>query len=1476
MLEDQLKTSVKISSVDFRPINKILLNDVFITDLNKDTLLYSKTIKASLFWFNREENSLILQRVSLDNALLNFYTDSTGAMNLTSLLDKLSSDTSSTEGGESMGIEIRNLSLINSTFRLSEFNPPVVDFGINFSDLNLRNMNLDARDFGMFGDTIRLTINSLSFKEKSGFNAENLRSEFSMSSKHIAFDKLRVKAEGSNLQLPYLRLNFDGWDKLSDFFNGVKLDIDIRQSYLTTNFLSYFVPELQNLELGFAIKGKIKGPLSDIRGRNIVLSTGTQTILSTNFNISGLPDIEQSMMRVDIKELSTSYYDLVSIKEKGKNTPLIDLPSDLAHLQKITYRGNFTGYLNNFVADGSLTSAIGQLFLDLSIKPDVSENTEFNGQISVNNIDLGILSGSSSLGKVSLDALVKGVSDKKANISAYTDATIHKLEANKYEYSNIKITGNLTNRTYIGSIFLDDPNCKLNFLGKLDFSDTIPVFDFSAFVPKIDLVKLHLNTTDSISQTSFLFTAKFQGSNLDNSKGEIKIVNSYYKNQNGDFKLSDIVINADNNADSKVISLKSEFAEGELRGKYNYSNIFEGLQNLMYIYLPALKPNQEESKPTVAAAVVSNPEFNDYIIKFRLKKTRKITEVVAPDIQFTENTSIFGIFNPDLQTLTLKVKIPEIAFGSNIFKDISIDGITKDSIFEASITTPVIDLGGSLIKNLHLNSIISNNKLDFSFGWDNKMTSRNLGEIKALVDFNPSSLKNESIAEIHFKPSNFIINDSVWNIQPSTIRVDTNNIIINNFNIENQQQALSINGNISEYFQDSIMLNLKNIDLSNLNFYMQTLGYKLSGRIGGYAKVSGILKNPTLFADIGINKMVVNTREIGNVQFNSEWYNTEKRLAINLLNTKNDTVTFDLKGDIYTETSKMDFKINIQQLLLVHLEPFLQGNLSNLAGSLRGNLRITGTTDKPNVNGNINIDKGKLTVDFMMTKYTINDHIDFENSDIVFNNFKIQDSHHKTAMVNGKIKTSFFNDISLNLNISPDNFQCLNTKEKDNELFYGTVYASGLVSVTGKLDDLLVNIGVRTEPKTILYLPLTSTGTVAENNFITFTNSNTDDIYIEETIVLPPEQASNMLLNFDLQVTPEAEVQIIIDKKMGDIIKASGSGNLKMEVNPATEVFKIYGDYIIEKGDYLFTLQGVINKKFKIEEGSSISWSGDPIDANMNIKAVYKVKTALYQLLMSDDERYKSRVPVDCQILLTQKLMAPGIKFNIDVPTADSETKALISSALSTEESINKNFLSLLVINSFLPPDISTIGGTTQQTDENSSLGSGISNTVSEMLSNQLSNWLSQWSKSFDIGLNYRPGSPSSEVSSDEVELAISTQLFNDRVTINGNVDMGSRNTSSPIAGDFNMDVKLNKSGKLRFKAFARTNDELIKTEQNQYTTGAGILYREEFNNLYDLLHRVKHTFKQEEIQIPLEEDEPDTKRDSTVTSTEEIKFVEI
>jgi hypothetical protein len=260
----------------------------------------------------------------------------------------------------------------------------------------------------------------------------------------------------------------------------------------------------------------------------------------------------------------------------------------------------------------------------------------------------------------------------------------------------------------------------------------------------------------------------------------------------------------------------------------------------------------------------------------------------------------------------------------------------------------------------------------------------------------------------------------------------------------------------------------------------------------------------------------------------------------------------------------------------------------------------------------------------------------------------------------------------------------------------------------------------------------------------------------------------------------------------------------------------------------------VINKRFKIEPGGKINFNGSPMDASVDLEAIYTLRAAPYNLYPENDEtkeKLKKRIPVECHLILQGELGSPTISTGILLPTADPETRNLLENSTSTDEELMRQFLSLLVINNFY--SVSGFG-----TQDLGTTGNIAGVTASELLSNQLSNWLSQISDDFDIGINYRPGD---EVTSDEVEVALSTQLLNDRVIISGNVDVGGQNPSEGdnpnIMGDFDVEFRL--TDNISIIAFNRARDELL-FETAPYKQGVGISYKEEFDNLSQLMNRYK------------------------------------
>jgi hypothetical protein len=321
-------------------------------------------------------------------------------------------------------------------------------------------------------------------------------------------------------------------------------------------------------------------------------------------------------------------------------------------------------------------------------------------------------------------------------------------------------------------------------------------------------------------------------------------------------------------------------------------------------------------------------------------------------------------------------------------------------------------------------------------------------------------------------------------------------------------------------------------------------------------------------------------------------------------------------------------------------------------------------------------------------------------------------------------------------------------------------------------------------------------------------------------------------LNFDLEVTPDAEVQMIFDPTVGDILKGKGSGDLKMQINTLGK-FNMYGNYTVEEGEYLFTLLNVINRKFTIEYGGTVVWNGDPLDAVINLKAIYRTKASLSELLPQSSDQSASKTTVDCLILMTGKLMSPNIQYDIYLPNAEESTREKVKNAINTSDELNKQFSSLLVLNSFMPNE----SGKALGFGSSSPYGNAAGVNASEFLSNQLSHWLSQISSDVDFNFNYRTDR---KLKSDEVEVAMSTQLLNDRLTIYGNLGVptnAAAQTSSKFVGDVDIDYKITKSGKLRIKAFNHSNEGQISL-LSPYTQGFGLVYKEEFNTFGELWKR--------------------------------------
>ncbi len=1419
-MSEKLKTEVSIGGVDISLFNSVILKEVFISDQKKDTLLFVKNIAVTVKDINFSTQTIDIKRVKLEEPIVNLFLDSLLNMNYSFIIKAFASE-NDTATSMPWSVNIRGLDIENGDFTYKKFDADTSTVGFDYKDIGVSGINVGIRNVKMLGDSLKLNIVNLEGREKCGLNLKNMSSVVLIDTNGIVFTNALINTSSSRISAKKLMFQMKSIDDLDEFVTKVKINTEINHSLIGLRDIAYFSTDLLGLHEKLIFTGKIKGTISDFKAKNARIQYGDNTYISGNFTITGLPDVNETFMILEFSELSTTAEDLqkIPIPPFTKNLTL-SIPIEVKRLGKIYYKGQLTGYTNDFVAFGDLKTGMGNLNTDISIKQDtLSGYTGFKGHLVSEKFDLGsVVNLKNTVGKISLDAKVDGRSRGKT-VNAKIEGIVKDIEFKNYTYQNIKVEGDISESTFEGSLLADDPNLGLSFLGKIDYSSKIPVFNFTADVARIRLGKLHLINYDSLATLSFLLSARFSGDNLDNLLGKIEIFSLKYKSSIINESFGYISVSSENNINGNQILLNSEILDASLTGDVHFSSLMHSLDKVINKYVPSInlvKPSDKAEKVHLFENVFElNVEF---------KNTESIFKEFVPGLIVERKTKIVTKFNSIENNFNVSVLNGNISYSGISAEKPEFKFYTENETLLFDCKTKKLGLAENVnMRNLVLQGFTKNNLGEIGFKWDNPDTVIYKGDVS--LNFKLLKTEGNKIPSLFVEsnPSMIVFSNVDWYINDAKVEVFDSLISIKQLTINHESQYVFANGNISKNPFDTLLVILNQIDLANANLFLNKSGIELNGMISGESHFSGLLGKSKIFANISVENLKVNNEELGNAIINSEWDDLSDNIKISGNTKRGNIKTVDFDGKYFTD-GRIDFHVALDKLRLSIAEPYIRDIMCDLRGIASGDLTVKGTISKPIINGLMHVQKASFMVTYLQTRYNLTTDVTVTPTSFDFKNVDIFDADGNKAVLTGGIKHKNFSDIKFDLSMVTDKFMLLNTTEKDNDLFYGKAYASSVIDITGSPENLSIDVTAKTEKNTKIFIPLSSGSEVSEINYLRFTNS------VKDSLTINAEQKtdiSGIKMNFDVQATPDAEVQIIFDSKMGDVIKGKGNGNLRLEITPTGD-FNMFGDYTIESGDYLFTLQNVINKKFTVEKGGTISWNGNPYMATLDITAAYKLKASLYDLML--DSTYKQRVPVECVLNLRNNLMKPDFIFSIKLPDGDSKPNNVINS-LSNED-VNKQIISLLVLSRFVTPE--SFRGGQQNSDARS--GNVVGLNSSELLSNQLSQWLSQISKDFDIGVNYRPGD---ELTHDEVELALSTQIFNDRVTLNGNVGVGGNQAtqSSNFVGDFEVDVKINKSGKLMVKGFNRSNTDIVN-DTNPYTQGVGLFYKEDFDSFGELLRR--------------------------------------
>lgn len=1452
IISRKLGTRISIDRVDIGLFYRVSLDGFYVEDFQRDTLLYAGRLDARIKSLGLFGGGLVFSRAELSDARFCLRETPDGEMNIKQVVDKLSKKDKARAEGK-FRLEIERLETEGLDFcmeRLEHRNP---SYGVDFADMHLIDIRAELKNFTIDGPVIHTDIGRLAMRERSGFVVEDLAGCLCIANGCIDIREGHIRTAKSNIELPSLSLIGLDWALYKNFVEEVDVTAQVVNTTLSSDDIAYFSPKMKDWHLTLTdLNADVSGPVADMSGSLRSVRTGADTKLSVDFAAQGLPDVGKGHFKADISELTTSAADVdrLAAALTGKN-----LPDEVLRIAKnagkIGLTGKFDGSLTAFAADAALATEIGGATCRLQVSSLRDGCRGVLGDVKTSSLQLGKLLENDLLGPLSLNVHVNGELSSEHS-DAEVSGEILRLGINGYDYDSLRMKGHLVNREFNGLIEARDRNLRFDFRGLLDLNDErMPRYDFALDLEEANLAALGINRRDSVSVLAARIAARAVGRTLDDLNGIIFVRDVSYRYNDRELAADSVVIVGRNSLSDKFIRLRSDFVDADYEGKTSYKEVFTYLQQRFRDYVPMLDggPGWQAQHPDTVELADGYSQLT-----VNVRKINPLVNAVSSGLQIADGSRLQLRINPANDKLSFEAASDYIERGRMLVTRLNLDAHNRGDSLVFAASTEDLYLNGFHMSRVGMSGGAKDNKLELITDF-----ADTLDDVSGRIGFRSEFAHGRGPAgkgiDLRLTPSYISRGEKTWNIYTDGITADTSRIRIDRFRMVNAGQQLLLDGVASRRLQDSVQLTLHNFELAPFSQFTSSMGYRVDGRTNGSATMKAVLGAGEVQADIVVDSISINDLAVPAIWLCSRWDFVQNRAGILVQQRENlDTL---VRGFYAPSQKRYYARATLDSVELSALDPLLKGVIEKTGGNADVDIALRGSGKEATLSGQIAVRDFTTTVDFTQVTYTMpRAVIEVRNNHLTAEGVPLYDPEKNEGLFSIDLNLEHLSNISYSVKVLPKELMVLNTTSKDNDLFYGRIFASGSATIAGSKGGVKMDIVATTEGDSEFYMPLSGQSNVKTADFVTFVTPeqvDTTDYLVRKKLLFQQQgrkkesTGSTMDITMALNVQDNMAFQLVIDPTVGNALKGRGNGMLNLHINPGNGVFEMYGDYTLTEGSYLFTLQNIINKKFIIESGSMIQWTGEPVDARLDINAVYKLKTSLQPLLgemtsSSDDGQNSSRasdrsVPVDCKIHIGGRLSNPQLDFSVVVPVTDIETQAAVASVLNTQEAQAQQFISLVALGTFSNSGSANIGAS-----------AGVA-TGLEMLTNQLSNWFS--TDDYRIILNYRAGS---EMTGDEVDFGFSTNLINNRllVEVEGNYIIDNKqavnNNVSNFMGEAHVTWLIDKSGNLRLKAFTQTIDRFDENQGLQ-ETGLGISYKEDFNNFKDLKQRIRDRFTNKKRQ---------------------------
>lgn len=1326
---------------------------------------------------------------------------------------------------------IDKVELDNFRFRMNNFGPDpgVYDgYGINWDDLDLT-ASLQGRKLRMTGGRVSGTVGRLELTEKSGYRIYRLSGRAKVGMGKTTVEGIQLKDPWSNFRAPLYSMSYENTGSFAKYVDSVRMQLRSVKGRLSAKTISYFAPGLKDLKLDLDVAElSAEGYVNDLKLSSL-RATEPESGVKADIrgSLTGLPNMPSSIADLCVKQLEFTSAGIEKLLRKTTGQ-YVDLHK-YAPGTVFTFEGTAKGPVNRLQATGNLVSALGSMSAGLDIRnlADEKRSTEITGTVNTRGLDAGKIAGISALGPCDIDSGFRAVLGKTTSIIV-DSLNIDRIRLLDYDYTGLRAAGKFDGKTFDGKIVSNDPNLSLRFDGLASLptkTDKSAQYDFEAGIDYADLHALGLDKRGGSSVVAGRVNANFVSDSAGAMNGQISLKDVILANDLGANDIGDILISSRSGGTDNSLVLKSAFADGSLKGSRSPGNMIKDLQTITTRReLPAIYSNGDKD---------SGRDDSEYSLRLRLHDTRPVLSFALPGFYLADST----VLSLDMADGNMQAGItsPRVAWKTSYLKGLSFRADNELSSINGVLTSQELNLGNICVTDNAFTAYIDDNGIFAGLNYAGIKGLDNFGEIYLSAEL----LRDASdTLQVNAKPypSYIRFNGERWDIDESEVSWRAGEGSVKGFRIHNGSQGIEINGGFAMHRPDTLTLKVSEVDLGVVNYFTKQ-AYDFGGRTSGFAVLSSPVNGDMrALVNLDCDSLHVSGEHAGTLKIAGVWDNASDKVNLFLRNIDDGRDAINLRGTYSPKAGNLDVSASLDKMNISLLSPFIAGMVTELSGGASGEISATGPLDKLSINseGTRLVNAGARII-YTGVRYVLNGPFHIDSNGLGFDSISITDEEDGNGTLSGGIAFKDFKDFKFNTSLRLRDLQLLGNSS--GESFYGRLFASGDVLLSGPPEALMLNATLRTAKNSDVHVPLG--GSIAANGSDLLTFKDHSLVVIDpyeallgalygDTPAVVGHGRGNFMIRCDITALPNLKAYVELDNTGDNALYVNGMGNIKLELDTSGGQLDLNGEYSIENGQYRFSVPGIVSKDFTIDKGSNLKFGGDLMDTRLDIDATYSLRTSLGNLI-ADTTSVSSRRLVNCGISISDRISSPSLGFSIDIPDLDPMAKAEAEAALNTEDKVQKQFLALLITGSFIPNEQSGVV-------DNSNI---LYSNVGELMSRQLSNILERLDIPLDLGLGYQQSSSGTDL----FDVAVSTQLFNNRVEVNGsfgNRQYGMGNTAyGDIVGDIDIEYKVDKNGHLRLNAFSHSADEYSSYLDFSQRNGIGVTYQREFSSWRQFFRRI-------------------------------------